>query len=173
MTSIVSLPRRSWVEAERRRVALEQTAMAALAPELVWDAGHPAGGWDGYAPVWPFGRDAPPGLDVFLAGRRLLLRVDYPQAFPLAEPVLWPVDPEPPIIARTDHRWHLNGSGSLCLLRTAADWTGQEPAAELVRKAAGWFLEYLLMEAGTVTEMTEAGLVADTSRDTLFAAGVG
>jgi hypothetical protein len=171
MTRLADLPRRSWLEAEPRRAAMEHEAMAVVAPELAWNDSSPSGGWVGLAPLWPFERAALPTLDAFLAGRRLKLRVDYPQAFPLAEPILRPIDPVPPFIARTDHRWHVNGDGSLCLLQRAADWTGQECAAELVRKACGWFLEFLLMQAGVVSEMSEAGLADDDSRDGLLVAG--
>lgn len=171
MSGPVDLPRRSWLVAEPRRLAAEREAMLAVAPELVWDEVCPSGGWWGFAPVWPFQRPVPVTLDAFLAGRRLSLRVDYPQAFPMAEPVLRPLDPEPPFVARTDHRWHVNGNGSLCLLQRAADWTGEEHAAELVRKAAGWFLEFLLMQTGTVESMTESGLADDHSRDALFVLG--
>ena len=165
------LPRRSWVDAEPRRVVAERDAMTAIAPELVWDEESPSGGWTGLAPVWPFDRQAPATLAAFLDGRRLTVRVDYPQAFPLAEPIVRPLDPEPEWYTRTDHRWHVNGDGSLCLLQRAGDWTGQEHAAELVRKASGWFLEFLLMQADVVEEMTEAGLAEDDSRDGLLVPG--
>jgi hypothetical protein len=168
MIRIDDLPRRSWLTAEPRRASAERAAMAAVASELVWDETSSSGGWRGLAPVWPFDRPAPPTLEVFLAGRRLTLRVDYPQAFPLAEPVLRPLDPEPELLTRTQHRWHVNGNGSLCLLQRADDWTGEEHAAELVRKAAGWFLEFLLMQARVVGGMTEAGLAEDDSRDRLL-----
>lgn len=170
MSWLDELPRRSWVEAEPSRVSAEQEAMAIIAPEMIWDDASPGGGWDGLAPVWPFDRAKPPSLDAFLAGRRLHLSVTYPEAFPAVEPWLRPLDPAPPLTARADHRWHVNGDGTLCLTRSAADWTGMEQAAELVRKAAGWFLEYLLMTAGIVERMTERGLVAGDSRDVLLVA---
>lgn len=170
MSWLDELPRRSWIEAEPSRVIAEKEAMAIVAPEMIWDDASPGGGWEGLAPVWPFDRPPPPSLDAFLAGRRLRLNVTYPEAFPAVEPWLTPLDPAPPLTARADHRWHLNGNGTLCLTQSAADWTGMEPAAELVRKAAGWFLEYLLMTAGTVEQMTERGLVADDSRDALLVA---
>jgi hypothetical protein len=157
-------PRQSWQEAEPTRVATERTAMAESAPEMRWtDDG--AGGWEGTAPAWPFERDQPAGLERLLKGRRLRLRVAYSEAFPAIEPALRPLDPEPPIQRRTDHAWHINGDGTLCLLRTADLWTGRETAADLVVKAAGWFIEYLLMEAGAIRMMTENGINSDTSLD--------
>jgi hypothetical protein len=57
------------------------------------------------------------------------------------------------------------GDGSLCLLQTADLWTGRETAADLVIKASGWFVEYLLMEAGAIERMTLSGLNADISLD--------
>jgi hypothetical protein len=86
----------------------------------------------------------------------------------MTAPSVWPVDPEPSIEQRTQHSWHVNGDGSLCLLEGAAAWTAREAAAELVVKAAGWFIEYLLMSAGVITRMTSAGLAADPSMDAII-----
>lgn len=163
-------PRQSWHQAEPDRAAAERKAMAAVALEMEWfDDG--AGGWEGLAPVWPFDRGQPDGLAAFLAGRRLKLRVCYTEAFPAVEPSLLPLDPEPPIERRTDHSWHVNGDGTLCLLVAADLWTGRETAADLVVKAAGWFIEYLLMESGQIGAMTEAGINSDDSLDALLEGG--
>lgn len=162
------LHRLRWFDAEPARLAAEQAAMAAVAPELAWSDTTPGGGWEGLAPVWPFPRPRPGGLDGFLAGRRLRLRVACSQAHPMAAPKLWPLDPEPEIAQRTVHDWHVNGDGSLCLLRTAAAWTGAELAAELVVKAAGWFLEFLLMQAGVIRAMTTGGIVNSDELDELL-----
>lgn len=142
--------------------------MAAVAPDLAWD--EPAGVWVGEAPEWPFLRPRPAALEEFLDGRRLRVRVEYSQAFPMVAPRVVPLDPEPDPMVRTQHDWHVNGDGSLCLLRRASDWDGAGTAAELVVKAAGWFLEYLLMEAGAIEAMTESGIVNDNSFDHLLGA---
>jgi hypothetical protein len=157
----------SWLDAEPRRLVREREAVSAIAPELEWIE-RPAGGWEGFAPAWPFERAAPEGLDKFLAGRRLRIQVEYSQAFPMVEPKIWPVDPSPDPRYRTQAIWHVNPDGSLCLLQAASDWTGHETAADLVVKAAGWFLEYLLMEEGLIERMTESGIVNDDALDHLF-----
>lgn len=161
-------PRRSWLEAESALVPLEKDAMAAVAPDLVWKEDDPGGGWEGLAPVWPFDRPEPTELDQFLQGRRFKIRVEYLQAYPMVEPKIWPLDPEPDAIHRTDSRWHVMGDGSLCLLQSASDWTGRETAADFVVKASGWFLEFQLMELGLIDEMTVGGLANDPSLDGLF-----
>jgi hypothetical protein len=61
------LPRVRWFDAEPARLAAERAAMAAVAPELVWSDASAGGGWEGLAPVWPFPRPRPPGLDACLA----------------------------------------------------------------------------------------------------------
>jgi hypothetical protein len=83
----------------------------------------------------------------------------------MTPPAVWPLDPEPSIEHRTQHAWHVNGDGSLCLLETTFAWTGRDPAAELIVKAAGWFIEYLLMSAELITQMTSTGLSRDLSLD--------
>jgi hypothetical protein len=164
----VELPGLRWFDAEPARLAAEQAAMTAVAPELSWSDAAPGGGWEGLAPVWPFPRPRPSRLDDFLAGRRLRLGVACSQAHPMVAPKLWPLHPEPEIAQRTVHDWHVNGDGSLCLLQTAAAWTGAELAAELVVKAAGWFLEFLLMQAGVVQAMTSDGIAGSDELDHLL-----
>lgn len=139
--------------------------MAVVAPELEWVDG---GGWEGLAPVWPFERPRPSGLEAFLDGRRFQLHVEYLQGFPMVAPVIWPLDPEPDPRHRSLHTWHVNPDGSLCLMQSAGDWTGGETASDLVVKASGWFLEYLLMESGAIDEMTLRGVASDASLDPLF-----
>lgn len=158
----------TWLDAEPRRLLQEREAMSAVAPDLNWieEAG---GGWEGFAPVWPFERASPKGLGRLLAGRLFRIRVDYSHAFPMVEPTVWPLDPSPDPRYRTQAVWHVNPDGSLCLLQAASDWTGHETAADMVVKAAGWFLEYRLMEAGLIERMTETGIVNDDSLDHLLA----
>ena len=162
----VSDERVRWPDAEPARFAAEQRAMRSAAPELSWD--DDALTWTGVVPTWPFPRPRPAGLDEFLDGRRIVARVEYSQAFPMVAPRIVPLDPEPDPMVRTLHAWHVNGDGSLCLLQRASDWDGTGTAAELVMKAAGWFLEYLLMEEGRIERMTESGIVHDDSLDHLF-----
>jgi len=162
----------SWWQVEPDLLRREQQAMAALAPELAWVPAGP-GQWVGLAPIWPFERPAPPGLIGLLAGRRLQLEVRYSHAFPVVAPKVWSIDPQPALEQRTQHAWHVNGDGSLCLLRDAAAWTGREPAAELVIKAAGWFIEYLLLSDGRIEEMTSAGIATDSCLDGLITEAVG
>lgn len=162
------LERVSWLEAEPSRVAAEKKAMAVAATDLVWLDG-PAGGWEGPVPLWPFARPCPEGLARFVNDRRLIVRVEYSQAYPMVEPKIWPIDPEPDQIHRTWHAWHLNGDGSLCVFQLASDWDGTATASEVIPKASGWFLEYLLMTAGRVEQMTVNGIAGDPSLDALFA----
>ena len=157
----------SWAQAEPRRFAAELANMATAAPAMQWNEGR--GCWEGTLPAWPFSRPAPEGLYGFLDGRRFEVRVEYSPAFPMVAPRFVPVDPEPDLFVRSQHDWHVNGDGSLCLLQSASDWDGTGCAAQLVAKAAAWFLEYLLMERGLIDKMTEVGIVNDDSRDRLFA----
>jgi hypothetical protein len=54
-------------------------------------------------------------------------------------------------------------------VQTAQDWRpGDDTAADLVRKASGWFIEYLLMEDEKIEAMTIHGIFEDTSLDELI-----
>jgi len=166
----------SWTEAEPGLVEREQTAMAAGAPDmywcddLIWRHGRRAVGWRGLAPVWGGEREKPAGVDELLAGRRLELRVIYLEAYPAVPPVLDPIIPEVPIERRTLNAWHVNGDGTLCMMQAASDWDPSAAAAELVTKASGWFIEYLLADAGNIERMTQQGVLLDTSLDETLAA---
>lgn len=153
-----------WREAEPTVLEHERREMAERAPEMVWSNEAPAGGWVGLAPTWPNGLTPPSGLDRLLKGRRLRLSVNYTQGFPMAPPDVIPLDPAPPAERRADHRWHLNGDGSMCLLFSAADWPENATAADVVEKASGWFVEYLALEAGLIEEMSEAGPLSGNAR---------
>lgn len=165
--------RQSWLEAEPERVRREREQMERVAPEMQWDEDDPSGGWEGLAPAWPFDQAAPARLDVLLEGRQLRLRVTYSQGYPMVEPKVFPLDPDPPRDRRVVHTWHLNGDGSLCLLQSADSWTGSETAADLVAKASGWFIEYLLRERGAIEAMTESGIHSDDSLDSTIEELVG
>jgi hypothetical protein len=167
-------PPESWVVAEPLIVGREKAEMADHAPDMVWRddlewlGGRPACGWEGSAPAWAADRAKPTGVHELLAGRRLNLLVIYPEAFPSVPPSLFPVDPDVPLDRRTQHRWHVNGDGSICLMQAAGDWHPMNSAADLVRKAAGWFIEYLLMQAGEIEDMSERGLFDEESLDEII-----
>jgi hypothetical protein len=145
-----------WRDAEPTILQRERAAMSDRAPDMDW-TDEMAGGWQGLAPGWPRGLSPPRNLDRLLHGRRLRLAVRYTQGFPMAPPRVDPLDPLPPPERRADHRWHLNGDGSLCLLFSAADWPEHATAVDLVEKACGWFVEYLALEAELIDEMSEVG----------------
>jgi hypothetical protein len=165
----------SWTEAEPGLIEREQRAMARHAPEmvwrddLIWRGDRSAVGWEGRAPVWSADRPKPAGVDELLGSRQLVLRVVYPEAFPAVPADLEPMDPEVPVERRTLTQWHVNGDGTLCLMQAADDWDPENTAADLVRKASGWFVEYLLADAGVIERMTEQGLAVDTSLDDVLA----
>jgi hypothetical protein len=123
--------------------------------------------------MWGGERPQPRGVEALLAGRRLRLRVLYPEGFPMIPPDAYPVEPVVPMERRTQHRWHMNGDGSLCLLRGAEDWDPTATAADLVLKASGWFIEYLLVEDGDLEQMTEVGIGSSDEIDALLAAKFG
>lgn len=168
---MTSPPAVTWQEAEGEIDAREVEAMATHAPDMVrcgpllWRGRERAGGWTGFAPAWGGDRPKPPGVDELLDGRRLELNVVYPEAFPAAPPALIPIRPDVPMERRTFHTWHVNGDGSLCMMQAAGSWRLENTAAELVRKASGWYIEYLLVEAGAIDSMTEAGIFSDTRLD--------
>ena len=161
----------SWIDAEPARATREREAMATIAPELTWRdglewRGNPRlKGWEGVAPIWAAERPMPNGVIRLLGEARLRLQVIYREGFPMVPPVLVPLTPDVPLEHRTQHRWHVNGDGSLCLIQAADDWQPDETAADLVAKAAGWFIEYQLMLAGRIEEMTLHGIYTCTDLD--------
>jgi hypothetical protein len=173
------LPRISWIDAESARVEHEQAEMRQWAPDMrwgtdfAWPDGRTGAGWEGLAPEWGADRKEPPGVANLLNGRRLCLRVICPEAFPMVAPDLYPIDPEVPINRRTQHKWHVNGDGSLCLMQAADIWQPENTAADLVRKAAGWYIEYLLVDGGDLDRMTERGIYVSDEIDALLAAKFG
>jgi hypothetical protein len=165
---VTNTTRVSWVTAEPTVVRRERSTMSAVAPDMVWLEDDPAAGWRGRTPVWPFTRSAPAGLEKFLGGQRFFVVVQYLQAHPMVSPRIFPEDPVPDFAKRSLHSWHLNGDGSLCLLRSASDWDPTATAADLIVKASGWFLECLLLERGALEAMTENGIVDDHAHDGLI-----
>jgi hypothetical protein len=137
--------------------------------DLIWREDRLACGWIGEAPEWAADRPSPLGVRELLNGRRLELRVLYPEAFPAAPAELFPTNPEVPVDRRTLTQWHVNGDGSLCLMQSADDWQLTDTASDLVRKASCWFIEYLLLEAEAIKNMTVKGIFSDTSLDPVLA----
>jgi hypothetical protein len=176
---MANLARVRWVDAEPQVAAREREAMSKRCQDMLWSdslewpQGRVGVGWEGLAPAWGANRTQPPGVEGLLAGRRLLLRAIYPEAFPMVPPDLYPIDPEVPRDRRTQNRWHVNGDGSLCTVQAAEDWQPTDTAADLVRKASCWFIEYLLVDAGELDRMTERGIFTDTTLDALLAAKYG
>lgn len=162
-----------WFEAEPQRFARELEGMQGVGPDLTWQPdldGTTGGGWVGLGPIWPFSRSRPAGLAEFLNGRRFRMEVVCGAAYPAAAPRIRPIEPEPDLSLRTMQQWHVMGDGTLCLLQNAGDWTGRDLAAELVVKAAGWHLEYLLLQAGAIEAMTGNGIAESDELDHLLAA---
>jgi hypothetical protein len=87
----------------------------------------------------------------------------------MVAPLIRPLDPEPGLLERTNHKWHVMGDGSLCLLQDDAAWTGRESIVGLLLKAAGWRVEYALMKADLIDAMTLRGIVDDDQLDHLVA----
>ncbi|CAH0123652.1 hypothetical protein SRABI98_00023 [Microbacterium sp. Bi98] len=114
-------------------------------------------------PLWPFERPAPVEFNSDVPGLEVLLL--FPQSYPMTIPDLYPMNPMPELVERTQHRWHVNGDGSLCVIQEQRTWTGRESVVDLLVKAAGWRLEYGLVQADIVAEMTENGIVSSTERD--------
>jgi hypothetical protein len=157
-----------WRESEPRRFERDRREIAERFPELLWfDAG--AGGWRGRLPVWPFTRPSPPGLEALTSGLGLEVELRYFESYPMTPPLIYPLDPEPELMLRTQHRWHLSGDGSLCQLISAGQWSGRESVIDLLLKAASWRVEYALMRKEVLKAMSENGIVDDPVHDELIA----
>jgi hypothetical protein len=163
---VPALERIRWFEDEPARLERELEAMKCVAPELNWNGAF----WEGPLPLWPMERSEPPGLLDYVGSRRFQVEVHYFESFPMVAPRFVPIDPEPPLTVRTMSLWHVLGDGALCLFQNFTDWDPHCTAADLVPKAAGWFLEYLLMEDGRIQAMTESGIVSNDELDSLFSA---
>lgn len=156
----------TWWQCEPRRLARDRAEVGERFPGLQWvDQG--AGGWIGRLPRWPFDRMEPVGLQALVGKEGLEVRLQYGHAYPMVAPLIYPQDPEPEITERTDHKWHVNGDGSLCLLQDDVTWNGRGSVVDLLLKAAGWRVEYALMKAGVIKAMTLHGIVDDAQSDHL------
>ncbi|MFG3689583.1 hypothetical protein [Micromonospora sp. NPDC047740] len=161
----------TWWQCEPRRLARDEAEIGEWFPGLQWvDEG--AGGWVGRLPRWPFDRPEPAGLPALVGEEGLEALLVYGHAYPMVAPLIYPGDPRPGIAQRTDHKWHVNGNGSLCLLQDDATWNGRGSVLDLLLKAAGWRVEYALMKAGVIEAMTLHGIVDDAQSDHLIAVAV-
>lgn len=165
----------SWTTAEAEHLDKERAEVMAIAPGLRWVTGLQVGwrddlaGFQGPLPPWCAARPKPAGVDELLGGAQMVVQIAYREATPMVPPAIYPLDPDVPIERRTDHTWHVNSDGSLCLLQTAYLWVPGSTAAPLIVKATCWFIEYELMERGLITEMTEQGIAQDTAYDAIIA----
>lgn len=156
-----------WWEAEPSRFARDQREIATSFPELAWhDVG--AGVWSGRLSMWPLERPEPVGLTFLLGGHGMQVEIAYRQAYPMVPPRIFPVDPRPEPVECTQHRWHVNGDGSLCQFQTDTAWDPRDSVCDLIVKAAAWRIEYALMKAGALDQMTLCGIVSDSSLDDLI-----
>src|SRR4051794_40280999 len=110
----------TWWQCEPRRFERDRREVGARFPTLEWDA-HGAGQWLGRLPRWPFERPEPDGL-AELVPTGLEVAARYGHAYPMVPPAIHPLDPEPLISERTEHRWHVMGDGSLCLMQADTMW---------------------------------------------------
>ncbi|MFE2541002.1 hypothetical protein [Actinacidiphila glaucinigra] len=158
----------TWWACEPRRLERDQNEITTRFPDLTWNS-EGAGTWYGTLPRWPFDRSEPAQLVHWIGDKGLFLRLEYSQAYPMVAPRLVPLDPLPELLEWTQHRWHVNGDGSLCLLREDAVWTGRESVADLLLKAAGWRVEYALMKHEAIEQMSANGIVSDDRFDRFLA----
>ncbi|WP_416972219.1 hypothetical protein [Streptomyces sp. 4F14] len=153
----------SWWACEPRRLHRDREEITTRFPGLAWN-NEGAGSWEGTLPRWPFDRPEPEHLTDWIGDEGLLLRVEYSQAYPMVAPRLVPLHPLPAPYEWTQHRWHVNGDATLCLLRDDI-WTGRESVVDLLLKAAGWRVEYALVKSGVIEQMSANGIVDDPCFD--------
>ena len=162
-----------WVDAEPGRLDRDVAEIGDMFPALVFSApGYDPvsgaachGSWSGTLPVWPFDRPEPPGLRALIGDDGLQCALIYSAAHPMVPPHIYPIQPMPEIDERSQHRWHVAPDAYLCLMQTDGDWHPEGSITDLLLKAAAWRVEYALMKAGVVENMTLNGIVFDPSRD--------
>jgi hypothetical protein len=155
-----------WWQAEPRRLERDQADIGGHFSDLTLDLTG-QGRWSGRLPMWPFERPAPDGLELLLDGRGLEVVLEYRSAYPAVFPFVYPTDPVPEFETWTQARWHVLGNGALCQFQTYADWDPTRPVSDLLLRAAAWFIEYTLLKAGLIDEMTLQGIWHDDSLDHL------
>lgn len=167
---LLSEPLPLWMDWDPARLERDRTEIEAFAPDLVYAAprtvGFPYGGFHGTLPLWPFDRPVPEGLTDLLPAP-IEVAVLYSSAHPMVPPVVVPMDPQPEIHEQSLSRWHVLPGGALCLLQSEGMWVPEASVVDLLLKACGWHVEYTLMRAGLIDEMTTSGIVSDDSRDHL------
>ncbi len=161
-----------WTEREPVRLARDRNEVQAFAPLLEYQSpsadGLPHGGWIGVLPRWPFDRPQPESLNELLGDKELRVLVICSAAHPMVPPTIYSVDPKPSIWEQTQSAWHVAPGGSLCLLQSDGGWQPEASLTELLAKASGWRIEYALMKAGVINEMSVSGIVSDPSNDHLI-----
>lgn len=157
----------SWFVSEPARLARDRAEVAEAFPALSWIA-EGAGGFDGALPLWPFTRPRPDALEQLTGAHGLDLELRYAQAYPMVAPSIRPLDPHPSVEKWTLHDWHINGDGTLCLLQAHVLWDPNASVVDLLLKAAGWRIEYALMQAHAIDAMSLNGIVSDPSFDALI-----
>lgn len=157
----------TWRDRDSQRYRRDLSEVGETFPTLVW-TDTAGGGWDGALPLWPFDRPAPDSLADVTGPDGLRMELRYPQAYPMVAPAIRPLEPEPELREWTIHGWHVNGDGTLCLLRSTALWDPRSSVVDLLLKAAGWRIEYALMKAGAIEAMTANGIVSNTIFDELI-----
>jgi len=160
-----------WMDQDPKRLARDKAELAAFAPLLryVEPTSDPQthGLWLGQIPRWPFERLQPLGLEVLLGGSEFELIMIYPSAYPMTPPTFFPSNVTPEPVEQSQAIWHVAPGGSLCLLQSTGGWPPEASVTELVQKAAGWRVEYALMKAGVIEQMTTNGIVSDPVLDYL------
>ncbi|MFD9669959.1 hypothetical protein ACFWAY_51900 [Rhodococcus sp. NPDC059968] len=165
-----------WSVAEPGRLERDLEEVRALVPGVEYVSANDGsdgalahhGACLGVLPMWPFDRLEPGHLTDLLGGSGLGFILLYPAAYPMVPPAIHPTNLEPEIIEQTQSRWHVAPGGALCLLQSEGAWLPEASVAELLLKAAGWRIEYALMKAGVLTQMTTSGIVSDDSIDHLI-----
>lgn len=159
---------RSWWQCEPRRLQRDRVEVTEFFPDLVWEA-EDAGRWRGRLPLWPFERPEPAGLRDLIGHEGMPVVIEYGHAYPMIPPGVFPVEPQPDPLERTQNRFHVMGDGSLCLLQDDVTWTGRSSITDLLLKAAGWRVEYALIKVGAIEAMSLYGIVDDAQFDHLVA----
>jgi len=166
-----------WTEVEPERLARDLADVAAVAPDMHFQAPGVFGGtelhgmWVGQLPVWPLARPVPDGLDA-LVPTGLECMALYSASHPMIPPQVRPISPEPLLLERSQHKWHVAPAGALCLMQSTGDWDPGDSVADLLVKAAAWRVEYALMKASLIEAMSLSGIVSDPSFDHLIAKAV-